>query len=51
MKNTMKKLNIIIYEKKCNIIQIIRNLKTKIKINEEIFKAFVNSRTILNFIS
>ena len=50
MKNTMKKLNIIIHEKKCNTIQIIRSLKTKIKINEKIFEIFINSKVILNFI-
>ena len=51
MKNIMKKLNIIIHEKKCNTIQIIRNLKTKIKINEKIFKIFMNLKIILNFMS
>ena len=45
----MKELNAIIHEKKCNTIQIIRDLKLKIKINEKIFKILVNSKVILNF--
>ena len=49
MKNTMKKLNAIIHETKCNVIQIIRNLKLKIKVNKKFFEALVNSRIFLNF--
>ena len=45
----MRELNAIVYTKKCNAIQIIRGLKIKIEINEEIFKAFVNSKAISNF--
>ena len=45
----MKKLNGIIHEKKCNMIQTIRNLKLKIKINEKIFEALINLKVISNF--
>lgn len=47
----MKELNAIAYIKECNAIQIIRNLRTKIKINEKTFEAFVNSKAISNFMS
>ena len=45
----MRELNIIIHEKECNTTQTNRGLKTKIKINEKIFKALVNSKVISNF--
>ena len=49
MKGTMKKLNAIIHE--VNAIQTIQDLKLMIKFDERIIKAFVNSKTTLNFIS
>ena len=47
----MRKLNVIIHERKCNMIQTIRDLRTKIKIDEKTFKALVNSKAISNFMS
>ena len=48
MKNTMRKLNAIAH--KANAMQIVRDLKLMIKINEKIIKTFVNSKVISNFI-
>ena len=45
----MKELNALIHTRECNTIQIIRNLKIKIEINEQIFEALVNSKVISNF--
>ena len=51
MKNTMRKLNVIIHEKECNTIRTIRDLNTKVEINEKTFEILVNSKIILNFMS
>ena len=49
IQNTMKELNAIIHKREYNIIQTIRDLKIKIKINKKIFETLVNSKAISNF--
>ena len=49
MKSTMRELNAITHEE-CNTTQTIRGLRTKVEINEKIFKARVISKATSNFI-